>query len=218
MSIDYIAILDHDHLDNGLFLSSFAKAVAAHNHRGLILHSDSAYTDRIMQTGVMREDARLRAIKDLNHRLIALFADQGVSAIGLNGYQREMISVSEQKIEVDVKKIRKLPDQPVLLISSLIYSADTQKPVSGSLAHVARALKKSLNIEDLFLFTRNVDDEIIKKDLPVSISEADDAAEFIKTSIPVEFQDELIEGILTTASEFQKYPDIKNATKLYPVS
>ncbi len=214
MSIDYIAILDHDHLDNGLFLSSFAKAIAAHQHRGLILHSDSAYTDRIIQTGVMREEARFRAIKDLNHRLIALFADHGVSAIGLNGYQREMISISEQKIEVDVKKISELPDQPALLISSLIYSVKEQKPVSGSLAHVARALKKSLNIKDLFLFARNVDDEIIKKELPVSISEADNSAEFIKTSVPVEFQDELIEGMLTTAFEFQKYPEVKNATKL----
>lgn len=215
MSIDYIAVLDHDHLDNGLFLSSFAKAIAAHTHRGLILHSDSAYTDRIIQTGVMREKAQIRAIKDLNHRLIALFADHGVSAIGLNGYQRKMISISEQKIEVDVNKIKKLPDQPVLLISSLIYSAKEQKPVSGSLALVARALKRSLNIEDLFLFTRNVDDEIIKKELPVSISEADNSAEFIKMSVPVEFQDELIEGMLTTAFEFQKYPDVKNATKLW---
>lgn len=215
MSIDYIAVIDHDHLDNGLFLSSFAKAIAAHKHRGLILHSDSAYTDRIIQTGVMREKARVRAIKDLNHRLIALFADHGVSAIGLNGYQREMISISEQKIEVDVNKIKKLPDQPVLLISSLIYSAKEQKPVSGSLALVARALKRSLNIEDLFLFTRNVDDEIIKKELPVSISEAENSAEFIKMSVPVEFQDELIEGMLTTALEFQKYPDVKNATKLW---
>jgi len=215
MSINYIAILDHDHLDNGLFLSTFAKAVAAHSHRGLILHSDSAYTDRIVQTGVMREEARLRAIKDLNNRLIALFADNGISAIGLNGYQREMISITGNDIKVDIKKIMELPEQPLLLLSTLIYSTEENKPVSASLPIVARVLKNSLNINDLFLFTKNVDDEIIKTDLPATISQVQDKAMFIKTSVPYEFQDDLIEGRLTTASEFQNYPNIENATKLY---
>ena len=48
----------------------------------------SEYTDRLMQTGMMREDARKRAVMDLNRRLITLFADHGVSAIGLNGFQK----------------------------------------------------------------------------------------------------------------------------------
>lgn len=214
MNIDYIAVLDYEHMDNGLFLAAFARAVAGHKHRGLILHSDSAYTDRIMQTGIMREDARQRAIKDLNHRLIALLADHGVSAIGLNGYQREMISRTENGIDVDTQLFRKLPAQPTLLISSLIYSNVDHKPVSASLAEVAVALRQSLQIKDLFLFIRDEDDEIIKKDLPKSISDTHNSAAFIKTTVPVEFQDNLIEGKLTTALEFQKYPNIKNATKL----
>ena len=118
MNFAYIAVLDYDHLDNGLFLKTFANAIANHKERGLILHSDSQYTDRIIQTGVMREDARIRAIKDLNNRLIALFADEGISAIGLNGYQRELISMAGDDITIDVEQLNKLPDQPVLLLSS----------------------------------------------------------------------------------------------------
>lgn len=214
MSIDYIAVLDHEHLDNGLFLTAFAKAVASHKHRGLILHSDSAYTDRIIQTGVMREDARLRAIKDLNHRLIALFADHGISAIGLNGYQQEMIVISDEAVQVDHEKIENLPKEPVLLLSSLVYSVREQKPVSGSLARIALAMKHSLQIDDLYLFTRSEEDQIIKKELPATLSGADDADKFIKTYIPHEFQELPLDAKLTTAAEFQNYPDIKNMTDL----
>jgi len=214
MSIDYIAVLGHEHLDNGLFLTAFAKAVASHKHRGLILHSDSAYTDRIIQTGVMRDEARVRAIKDLNHRLIALFADHGISAIGLNGYQQEMIALSDDGVQVGRNKIEGLPKEPVLLLSSLVYSARKQKPVPGPLAQVAFAIKKSLQIKDLYLFTRSEESQIIKKELPASIADADDAGLFIKTYVPLEFQDMMAGATLTTVTEFQKYPDIKNATDL----
>jgi len=214
MSIHYIAVLDHAHLDNGLFLTSFAKAIASHRHRGLILHSDSAYTDRIIQTGVMREEAKIRAVKDLNHRLIALLADHGVSAIGINGYQREMIRQSNQKIEVDDKKFKDLPEQPVLVVSTLIHSVDSGQPLFSPLSDVAAALKKGLGIGDMFIFTRNEEDDILKKDLPSSISETDDSDEFIKANVPREFQSNRPDCRLITTSEFSNYPNIEVATSL----
>ncbi len=214
MSIQYLAVLDHDHLDNGLFLTSFAKAIASHRHRGLILHSDSAYTERIMQTGVMREEAQIRAVKDLNHRLIALLADNGVSAIGINGYQREMISQSNQNIKVDYKKFNELPVQPALVVSTLIQSLDLGRPVFSSLSDVAAALKKGLDIDDMFLFTRSEEDDILKKDLPGSLSETDDTNEFIENNIPREFQSDLPDCRLITTSEFGNYPNIETATSL----
>lgn len=214
MSIQYLAVLDHGHLDNGLFLTSFARAIASHQHRGLILHSDSAYTDRIIQTGVMREEAKVRAVKDLNHRLIALLADHGVSAIGINGYQREMISQSNDNIKVDKKKFDALPEQPVLIISTLIHSADSDQPMFSPIADVAAALKTRLNIDDMFLFTRSEEDDIIKKELPGSLSQIDEREQFIRNNVPEEFQDKLPDGRLITASEFGKYPNIENATRL----
>ncbi|REL38168.1 hypothetical protein DYD21_06045 [Rhodohalobacter sp. SW132] len=214
MNIEYIAVLDHDHLDNGLFLTSFAKAVASHSERGLILHSDSAYTDRIIQTGVMRADARIRAIKDLNHRLIALLADQGVSAIGLNGYQREMITIDNSGIDVDLDKFRQLPTQPVLLLSTLIYSLQEDKPVHAKLPVLAGLLMEKFETENLYLFTKSEDDDIIKKELPSKLSEIENAGEFIQQRVPDEFHNNLLNGKLTTATDFQNYPDIKNCTIL----
>lgn len=214
MSIDYIAILDYEHLDNGLFLKTFANAVAKHKQRGLILHSDSQYTDRIMQTGVMREDARIRAIKDLNNRLIALFADEGVSAIGLNGYQRELIALSGNDVTVDVKQLKKLPEQPVLLLSTLIYSEQTGKPVSAPLADVAASLQSALDVNHSFIFTRSDDSEIIKKELPSSLDEVADKETFMKENVPSEFHERTMSASLISANDFRNYPDLKNYTRL----
>ena len=214
MSIDYIAILDYEHLDNGLFLKTFANAVAKHEQRGLILHSDSQYTNRIMQTGVMRDDARIRATKDLNNRLIALFADEGVSAIGLNGYQRELITLSKNGITVDVEQLNKLPHQPVLLLSSLVYSVETQAPVSASLSDVAAALQSALDIEQTFLFARSDDAEIIKKELPGSLDDVADKESFVKENVPEEFRTATLSSKLISANDFRNYPDLKNFTLL----
>lgn len=214
MSIDYIAILDFEHLDNGLFLKTFANAVSTHKNRGLILHSDSQYTDRIMQTGVMREDARVRAIKDLNNRLIALFADEGISAIGLNGYQRELITLTDSGIKVDVEQLNKLPEQPVLLLSSLIHSEAANRPVSAPLSDVAASLQSALNVEHTFIFARSDDAEIIKKELPETLTQASDRESFVDEFIPQEFREMNMSAKLISANDFRNYPDLKNYTRL----
>lgn len=214
MSIRYIAILDYEHLDNGLFLTSFAKAISSHSDRGLILHSDSTYTDRIIQTGVMREEARRRSIKDLNHRLIALLADQGVSAVGINGYQKELLSTGAHGVEVDIDTFNTIPDQPFLVVSSLIHSKHESHPVAAPLPSIASALAKALNIDETFLFTRSDDSEILKKDLPANLSDISDTESFVQDNVPTEFHSAYLGYKLTTPSDFGNYPDIKNVTKL----
>lgn len=210
MSISYIAVLDYEHMDNGLFLKTFANALSSHKERGLIVHSDSTYTDRIMQTGVMREDARVRAIKDLNNRLVALFADEGISAIGLNGYQRELISILNNEIRVDVDQIERLPKQPVLLISSLIYSAENKKPTSVSLSDFVQSLQNELQVSDTFLFTRSDNSELIKKEMPKSFNDIEDKEAFIDDYVPQEFRNLDISAKLISANDFRNYPDLKN--------
>jgi len=214
MSIDYIAVLDRGHLDNGLFLTTFAKSIANHSHRGLIIHSDSEYTDRIMQTGVMREAAKKRAIKDLNHRLIALLADQGVSAIGLNGYQKKLLTISDGKVSVDVDQIEILPKQPVLLISALVHSSDKAEPVPATLQEVTEALRSSLKIKEIFLFTKSDEDQLIKKDLPPTLEDISDKESFINDTVPDEFRERHAGITLTTVNDFRSYPEIKNKTRL----
>lgn len=93
--MSYIAVLDFENLDNGIFLHAFAQALARHQRPGIIIHGDSEYTNRIMQTGVMRDDASRRAIKDLNLRLTALLADAGVPAVAMHGFHKDAIQVDD---------------------------------------------------------------------------------------------------------------------------
>src|SRR5690625_7351678 len=100
--MDYIAVIDHDHLDNGIFLTSLARAIFGQSsERGLIIHGGSAYTDRLIQTGMFRSDAEIRASRDVNHTLVALFAAHGVSMVGLNGCQRSLIQRVGGQLKID---------------------------------------------------------------------------------------------------------------------
>ncbi|MEX2456640.1 MAG: hypothetical protein WD381_04960, partial [Balneolaceae bacterium] len=211
--MDYIAVLDYEHLDNGLFLSAFAKAVSNHKKRGIIIHGESKYTERLIQTGIMREEATIRAIKDLNHRLVALFADEGVSTIGLNGYQRSLIKERNGSIDVDVEQFHKFPEHPTLLVSSLIDSDGHDQPKPMGIAAMAYALKNELNIDDVIIFSTAEGGDIIKQDLPKTISRTSPSdSTFLEKQVPKDFRDIEYEVKLTTAQNFSNYPDLTHAT------
>lgn len=214
--MDYIAVLDYEHLDNGLFLSAFAKAVAKHKKRGIIIHGESKYTERLIQTGIMRDEATVRAIKDLNHRLVALFADEGVSTIGVNGYQRSLIKETDGFFEIDVEQFQKFPEHPTLLISSLIDSDESDQPKPISVATLAYELKKGLNIDDVILFSTAEGGDIIKQDLPAELSRKSPSdPNFIEKHVPKDFHDIDYKVTLTTARDFTNYPLLKNATAIF---
>lgn len=87
-----IAALDYSHLDNSPFLMRLAQTISGStDFHPLIVHSHSAHTERIMQQGVMRKEAEVQCIKMLNHRLVGLFADEGVSALGIHAYQKKQL-------------------------------------------------------------------------------------------------------------------------------
>ncbi len=125
----YLFILDYHHLDNGGFLKLVSKRIGELSlDHFMIIHGDSAYTDRIIQTGMMREDAVVRSVKELNHRLTALFADEGVPLIALNAYQRGTISRDDDgNWQVDAAYLKHLGTQTNILLSNLT------KPEKGEL-------------------------------------------------------------------------------------
>jgi len=213
--MDYIAVLDYKHLDNGVFLSAFAKSLASQKeYRGLIIHGDSEYTDRLIQTGMMREDAEIRAIKDLNHRLIALFADYGVSAIGLNAYQRSLVSLSENALSVDVKQLHNLPAEPHLLISNLVANNASDKPEPLPLDQFASALANKLSVSDLYVFSLEDSEEFINHSRPGQITVDQIDKDFSEKYIPQEFKKFVHSFYLTTARDFGNYPQLKNSTEI----
>jgi len=200
--MDYIALLSYEHLDNSMFLNAFAKTLALKKKRGIVLHEDSEYTDRLIQTGMMREDARIRAVKDLNHRLVALFADQGISTIGLNGYQKKLISYRESGIMIDKSQFIKFPEHPILLISNLIYHAEYDKPYVAPLAELAVSLKNSLSVDKTFIFSIDDRTNVMKGEFPMNITPKRCSEKELETHIPESFRNRKESYILTSADFF----------------
>lgn len=209
----YLVALDYEHLDNGMFLTAFAGALAQHSKpRIIIVHGDSAYTERIIQTGVMRDEALRLSTKGLNHRLVALFADEGVSCIGLNGYQRQFISRNESGLHINKNYLENLPPQPVLLISNLVHDARYDQPQPVGLPPLTAALRQALDVDESFLFSRSDADEIIQNDLPDKLCWDTLAADFKEQYLPAEFRNSQFPLRLTTARLFRNLPDTSGTT------
>lgn len=186
--MNFLAVLDYEHLDNGMFLTAFARSLAQKEKSGIIIHSDSEYTDRLIQTGMMREDARLRAIKDLNHRLIALFADQGVSTIGVNGYQKSLIQIKEDQIYINRDQVHRFPSQPMILISGLAEDLSSKSPTALSLPDMALSFQNHFNIEEITLFSMDESSSFIKGDFPMDIIPSEKDQDFLEKHIPKSFR------------------------------
>lgn len=214
----YLALLDYNHLDNGVFLSSFARALAEHQEKNIhpiILHGDSEYTERVIQTGVMRNEARIRSIKDLNHRLIALFADEGASAIGINPYQRNFITREKNTLNLDHSFFQGLPHQPALLLSTLVFHKTEKKPVPVPLMEMTRFLYNQLNIDELIIFSKSDKSEIfIDGTQPAKINWDEMSEDFISNQIPDELTELNYPARLTTARDFHQLPDFNRAITL----
>lgn len=208
----YIAALDYDHLDNGVFLTSLARSLSQQQGkadlRPIIIHSDSGYTERIIQTGVMRDEATIRSIKDLNNRLVALFADEGVSAIGINPYQRNLITLQNGALTLDHSFLDTLPSQSTLLLSTLIQNADEDKIEPLSLPRLATFLQKELETNELFLFSKADESEIFT-DKKTDISWDTMDSEFREQQIPDEFNNFNHPIKLATARDFNQLPNLE---------
>lgn len=186
--IDFIAVLNYEHLDNGLFLTAFVKSLKKRKKRGLILHEDSEYTERIIQTGVMREEAVIRCYKDLNHRLIALFADDGISTIGLNGFQKNLIKKEGDALVIDYKTLSSLPKEPMVLLSSLGLDSGNNTPTPIPISTLASSLKEEFNVSEIDLFSIKENSEMIKNDLPKIVTPATVNEQFRNEHIPDSFK------------------------------
>lgn len=211
----YIAVLDYDHLDNGVFLTTLARSLSQQQDkdvRSVIVHSDSAYTERIIQTGVMRDEAIIRSIKDLNNRLVALFADQGVSTIGINPNQRNFITMRDGKLNLDHSFLNSLPQRPVLLLSSLIFDAEHNQAAVIDLTRLITFLYDEINADQLFIFSKSDESEIFTEtqaEKQLAWDTMDD--KFRNKQIPDDFSDLTYPVRLTTARDFNQIPDLKHS-------
>jgi len=91
----YIILLDRYQAGQTLFLKSLAKGAAKQRGiRGIFIHTDNERTDLLLQEGIMRNDARKRVIRETNRRLVDLFAEAGVGAVGMQWHQMGHVDMS----------------------------------------------------------------------------------------------------------------------------
>lgn len=214
--LNYIAALDYEHLDNGIFLTAVARSLAKQTGvRPVIVHGDSAYTERLIQTGMMRKDARLRCVKDLNNRLVGLFADQGVSTIAINGYQRAFIERRDGSLEIDKTYYDQLPIQPVLLLSNIIANRDNREQEVVPLDEYIDFLQSELQPDELFIFSGSESESPESfTEMASEISRKDLSSEFRNRYIPKEFHNFNTHFRLVTAEKFENVPDLTSMTLL----
>ncbi|HBQ58789.1 MAG TPA: hypothetical protein DD671_03980 [Balneolaceae bacterium] len=211
MPTNFIAVLDHHHLENSVFLTAFAKSLAKLGDRkGIVVHGDSPYTDRLIQTGMMREDARARAIKDLNKRLIGLFADQGIPTIGVHGFQKELASIKDGELVFDKKKFKDLHDIPNLLLSNLVDNDGDQEHIP--LPEFSAALSKTFDDAEILLFSMNEKDEILVQEEQKTLSWGELPPDFKEESLPEEFHNFGRSVRITTATDLANWPNLKKST------
>ena len=212
----YIAVLDYDHLDNGIFLTAMARSLARQDGvRPIIVHGESAYTERLIQTGMMREDARIRCIKDLNNRLVALFADQGVSTIGINGYQRSFIARENDTLRMDKTYFDQLPARPALLLSNIIANLDSGGQEVIPLDRYLEFLRSELQPDEIFIFANDENEPAgSTPELPNEISHDELSEELREKYIPGEFRNINIRFRLVTAEKFGNVPNLTASTLL----
>lgn len=202
MKFDFVAVLTYEHLDNGMFLTSFARSLAKKKKRGIILHGDSEYTERIIQTGVMRQEATIRAIKDLNHRLVALLADEGVPAIALNGYQKSLVKTDNNydDILIDAKQLFSFPGETMILLSNLAENTADKKTVPVPLNRLAQSFHKETG-SPVILFSIKEDSGFINHDFPKVITPLQEP-DFSAVHVPEIFRYHNKEITLTSPSFF----------------
>lgn len=209
-SFQYAAIIDHEHLDNGLFLKNLAESVSAQQYvRGIFLHGDSNYTDRIMQTGVMREDAMQRSIKDLNRRLVALMADNGVAAIGINAYQKKtaVLNSGNSTLEIDTSLFESLPEHTHLILSNLVFTGSGRHYTPYPLGLLGRSLQSALELDGVFVFRKDERPNIVEQSLAGKYKWDALDHHFKEKHLPDEIENHSIPVYLTNTRQFRYLPD-----------
>lgn len=167
-----LILIDYVHLDNALFMKSLAQEVSRirDKHELILIHGTSPYQERLKAAGYEHNKARLRSSKELNRRLIALLADEGVAAVGVHAFQRELFSrdSEENHLVVNEKALNSLKLTSTLVLSN-VGQIDDESYDLLSISEMADALLKQSDFEYCFTFPAS---EKMNVDLPEKLDQA----------------------------------------------
>jgi hypothetical protein len=161
----YIILVDRDQAGQTLFLRSLTKGAAKHRGiRGIFVHTDNERTDLLLQEGIIRSDARKRVIRETNRRLVDLFAEAGVGAVGMQWYQMGRLDVTGI-LEFTNDPRTRIPHSTHLILSNMAdeYGEVVPLEVLGSALSQALSLPlikvRASRMDGIFVQTDSLNDE-----------------------------------------------------------
>jgi hypothetical protein len=202
-----LLVLDDAHLGNSLFMKAFGHSLGAfRGHRIAILHASERYTDSLIQTGMFRSDAAVRAARELNRKLVTWLADHGVSCASMHGDQRGLFTLRQGTLDVDRAKLDSFAPQSTWLISTLVSMEDGS---SGTipLSEMARFLETHIPADHIVVFSMSESDEVLNPEGNTRLDWSQ-RLDFIER-LPVEFKDYLHPLVLSGAGSLGLIPDGK---------
>jgi hypothetical protein len=202
-----LLVLDDAHLGNTLFMKAFGHSLGSlKGHRLAILHASERYTDSLIQTGMFRSDAAVRAARELNRKLVTWLADHGVSCASMHGDQRGLFSMRNGTLNVDRAKLDSFAPQSTWLISTLVSHEDG---TSGAvpLSEMARFLEIHIPADHVVVFSMSESDEILNPEGNTHLDWSQ-RLDFIER-LPTEFKDYSHPLVLSGTGSLGLIPDGK---------
>ena len=211
-----IALLDREHLDNGPLLKALSVTLSQlAGVRVLFIHSDSEYTDRIMQLGVMREDALTRSTRELNRRLSALFSDEGSACVGLNGYQKDCLALKGGILNVDSDYLGKILSHSHVILSNMVADPDNSGTAFVASERLAATLTTALKPDHLIVFsTRENGGALVDQNYGQSGEVFTSTDERVSDLIPSEIKASKMGFLITGLRQFASLPDVSGMLKV----
>lgn len=210
-----IALLDREHLDNGPFLKSLSVTLSQLvDVRVLFIHADSEYTDRVMQLGVMREEALIRSTRELNRRLSSLFSDEGSACVGLNGYQKDTLLLKDGALIVDSDYLREILSHSHIILSNMVTDRDNGGTAYVAPARLAATLSDALKPDHLIVFSTRESGSAIIDHGNGNSGETLPSDERIAGLIPAEMKASKVGYRLTGLRQFTALPDVSGMLKV----
>jgi hypothetical protein len=211
-----LALLDREHLDNGPFLKSLSVTLSQlEDVRVLFIHSDSEYTERVMQLGVMRDEALIRSTRELNRRLSSLFSNEGSACVGLNGYQKDSLMLKDGALKVNSDYLSEILTHSHVILSNMVTDRDNGSTAYIDPARLAATLAEALKPDHLIVFsTRESGGAIIDHRYGKSGETFSPSDERITSLIPAEMKASEVGYRLTGLRQFTALPDVSGMLKV----
>jgi acetylglutamate kinase len=195
----FVLFLDDYHGGDVLFIQNLARALSRKPWRPapIVVHGSGRHAERLMEAqgifrtradGVLQIESERehglvdRALRSLNHKIVALLTDAIISCVGIVGAQRKVFELQDGRLHAPgAAWLRGIAEQgvvPVVAANARDVATSTTGEIalSQGAAALARGLKHLDEAVEIVFFTRTNLPGIMREGVPRSEVDIDDPA------------------------------------------